>query len=309
VVGDLVREHHPHRPVREPSVEQRVPEHDLAGRAEPDRVGVRLARLAAHVLHRHRHAGDPLLALEVGGGRPERRALERRRPRHEIGGRKGEQRADRDEHGRSGQPPPLAQPAGEEHHDHEGERDRGERGPECEPVAECPLEVPRLGQLVAACPPEVEQAEGELDEPDDPQAEHAEQHPGPDRPGRRLPAEARPALRIYPERREQHDLLEGPADAEQPLDVLCLAHDVAAEDGVDVEWRQGEAPGDGGAEQQPGTAEPRSGGERGDRDPGRTGQLGPCQASPRTGSSGSGGDGRAGSGAGDPSRRAGVAYG
>ncbi len=259
----------------------------LRVRAEPDRIGVRLARLAAHVLHRHRHAGDPLLPLEVGGRRPERRALERCRPRHEVGGREGEQRADRDEHGRSGQPPPLAQPAGEEHHDHEGERDRGERGPEREPVAERPFEVADLGQVVAARPPEVEQPERELDEPDDPQPEHAEQHPGPDRPGRRLPAEARPALRVHPERREQHDLLERPADAEQPLDVLGLAHDVAAEDGVDVERRQGEAPGDGGAEQQPGTAEPRSGGQRGDRDPRRSGQLNPRTAS----SSGSGSDG------------------
>ena len=65
VVADLVGEDDALLGGREAAVEQRVPEDDLARRAEPGGVGVRIARVAAHLLDRERDLGDALLPLEL----------------------------------------------------------------------------------------------------------------------------------------------------------------------------------------------------------------------------------------------------
>ena len=93
--------------------------------------------------------------------------------------------ADREEHGRPGNPPHLPEPPRQEHDDEESEADRDELGAELEPVLERPLEVAGLRQVVAPGPPDVEQRERQLDEPDDAEPEHPEQHPRPDRARRR----------------------------------------------------------------------------------------------------------------------------
>ena len=68
-----------------------------------------------------------------------------------------------------------------------------------------------------------------------PEAEHPEQHPRPDRPGRRLAGEPRAAAGVEPERREQRDLSENPDDQEEPLDAHRLVDGCLAEDGVHVD--------------------------------------------------------------------------
>ena len=77
-----------------------------------------------------------------------------------------------------------------------------------------------------------------------------EQHPGADRPGRRLPREARPAAGVEPERREQRDLAENPGEQEEALDVHGLAHECLAEDGVDIHGGKVQAGRDGRAEEE-----------------------------------------------------------
>ena len=76
---ELVREDDVHLAVAEAPVEQGVPEDDPRGRAEPERVGVGLARVAAHLLDAQRDVVDSLRAgvavvraLELGIGGPAR---------------------------------------------------------------------------------------------------------------------------------------------------------------------------------------------------------------------------------------------
>ena len=83
-----------------------------------------------------------------------------------------------------------------------------------------------------------------------PEAEHAEQHPGADRPGGRLPGEPRPATRIDPERREQRDLPEDPGEQEEPLDVHGLADERLAEHGVGIDPGEVQAGRDRRAEEE-----------------------------------------------------------
>ena len=206
------------------------------------------------------------------------RALQRR-IRRAASSRRGDTAAtnakrgsDRDEHGRAGDPPRLAEPAGEEHHDEQGDADRDERAAELEPVAERPVEVARLGQVVAARPPEVEQPERELDEPDDPEPEHAEQHAGADRPGGRLAREAGAAAGVDPERREQRDLPEHPGDEEEALDARRPRRTRRlAEDGVDVDCGEVQAGRHRRAEEQRRADEPGRGRGDDERPSGRGG--------------------------------------
>ena len=181
--------------------------------------------------------------------------LQRRR-RGQVGLREREAGSDRDEHERTGDPPDLAQPPREEHHDEERDAERDERAAELEPVAERPLEVARLRQVVPSCPPDVEQREGQLDQPDEPEAEHAEQHSRADRPRCRLPGEPRPATGIDPERREEGDLPEDPGEQEEPLDVHRLADERLAEHGVGIDAGEVQAGRDRRAEEERRAHEP-----------------------------------------------------
>ena len=159
VVTDLVGEDDA-RPPRPRSVPSTIVLHSttLRERAEADGVGIRLARRAADVLDRDRDPRDALLPLERLRRAPQRGVLERGRLGHEIRLGEREHRSDRDERGRAGDPPHLADPTGEEHHDQQRDADDDERAAELEPVAERPLEVARLGQVVAPRPPDVERA-------------------------------------------------------------------------------------------------------------------------------------------------------
>ena len=77
--------------------------------------------------------------------------------------------------------------------------------------------------------------ERQVDEPDDAQPEHPEQHPGSDRPGRGLPHEHGAAPGVDPQREEKRDLREHPEDVEDALVPLRLGDEVRAEDVVDVD--------------------------------------------------------------------------
>jgi hypothetical protein len=63
-------------------------------------------------------------------------------------------------------------------------------------------------------------AEGKCDEPHDREAEHSEEHPGPDRPGRGLAREGRAAARVDHERCEERDLREHPEEVVQAFEAL-----------------------------------------------------------------------------------------
>ena len=197
----------------------------LRAAPEPDGVRVRLARRAAHVLDRDRDSGDALPPLELRDRAAQGRVAEWAR-RDEVRLDEREQRADRDEHGGAGDPPDLAEPPCQEHHDEERDAERDEGAAELEPVPEGPVEVAGLREAVAACPPDVEEPERQLHEPDDPEPEHAEQHPRADRPGRGLAGEPRAAARVDPERGEEGDLHQHPVDEEEALDPDGVLHDL-----------------------------------------------------------------------------------
>ena len=262
MMADLVCQHDAHLGVRERAVEHRAPEHDAARRTEADRVRIRLARRAAHVLDADGDAGDALLVLELPGRAPQCRVLQGLR-RRQIGLGEREAGSDRDEHERPGDPPDLAEPPRQEHHDEERDAERDERAAELEPVAERPLEIARFRQVVPSCPPDVEQRERQLDQPDEPEPEHAQQHPGADRPRGRLPGEPRPATGIDPQRREQRDLPEDPGEEEEPLDVHRPADESLAEHGVGIDAGEVQAGRDRRAEEERGAHEPD--GHRGSR--------------------------------------------
>ena len=259
VVADLVGEDDAHLGFREAAVDHRAPEDNLAGGAKPDGERIRLTRRPADVLDRDRDARDALLPFERRCRTPQGRILERRRLADEI--RLGERKcgSDRDEHARARNPPCLAEAAGEKHDHKEGGADRDERSAQLEPVAECPIQIAQLTQVVAAGPPEVEQAEGELHEPDDPEPEHAEQHAGADWPGCGLADEAHPAAGVDPERRNECDLLHHPGDKEEALDAHCFVNKPSAEDRADVHGSEVQAGRYRGVEEQRGAPQPGCG--------------------------------------------------
>src|SRR5215213_9696605 len=110
-------------------------------------------------------------------------------PRHRV----REERHERDERRCAGDPPTAAEDLGEAHHDQQREADEPELSREPEPVAEEPLGVADLRSVVSPRPPELEEAERDLREPEDPEPEHSEQHPGSDLAGGRLARETMPA--------------------------------------------------------------------------------------------------------------------
>ena len=142
-------------------------------------------------LNAHRDLGQPLLRRELVRlvDDPRRRLLLRR---DQVGADEREQRREPDEHGPAGHPPPEPERPGEPHDDQEREADEEELPAEREPVEEQPVDVPELGHVVAALPPVVEEPERHLDEPEDGEPEHPEQHPGADAAGGRLPANRPP---------------------------------------------------------------------------------------------------------------------
>ncbi len=266
MMRELVCEHDVDLPGAEPAVEQRVPEHDPARRPEPERERVRLARRVAHPFHPQGDPRDSLCARqavvpgdETGVARAvEARVRVRRDEQHERHD-SGEDRSARD-------PPPEAESPSKTHHDEQRDRQRDERDPELRPAAEHCVEVAGMRDVVTALPPERDDGEGELDEPDDREAEHAEQHPRADRARRRLARVAAADPRPDGERAQHGEGLERPDQEQQPLVALGTRHERAAEDRVDVDVRERERVGDGGTREEPGEREPRRDERRPDRD-------------------------------------------
>ena len=73
------------------------------------------------------------------------------------------------------------------------------------------------------------------DQPDDAEPEHAEQHSGADRTGRRLAGKHGTAPRVDPQGREQHDLSQNPGDVEEALVPPRLVDESGSEGLVDVD--------------------------------------------------------------------------
>jgi hypothetical protein len=257
VVSELVCHHDVDDAVRVAPVEQRVPENDPARRAEPHRVGVHLVGLVADVLDPDRDVRQPLRALVRACVGEQRRVAQRvRAERDEVRNRELEPGADRDEDKRARQPPHLRQLLGDRHHDHECEADGEERRAQLCPVAGGPREVPLAGRVVAAIPPMLRDAERQVAEPDQREAEHAEEHPGADRAGCRLPGERRTALCVEGEDAERCDLRREPVPVPEALVARCAPDRGCSERRCRIDVPQLETPGHRRAEEEGGRNRP-----------------------------------------------------
>jgi hypothetical protein len=86
--------------------------------------------------------------------------------------------------------------------------------------------------LVIPLPPDSGQAEGELGKPDDPEAEHAEQHSGADPARRRLAHQPVPAAGVEHEDRQQRDGRQQAVDEEEALVGGTAVEERVAEEAV-----------------------------------------------------------------------------
>ncbi len=105
-------------------------------------------------------------------------------------------------------------------------------------------------------PPQRDDRERKLCQPDDRQPEHSEQHPRAQRAGRGLLREPHAVARVQRERREAHDEPEHPQDQQEALEPLRPGDELRAEHPVDVDVRQRQAVGHHRPPEQPGDAEP-----------------------------------------------------
>ena len=213
MVAELVREDDVHLAVAEAAVEQRVPEDDPRRRAEPEGVGVGLARVAAHLLDAQRDVVDPLRAVvavvrcarssaivrplepvtRYGPEKTSTAAISAKTPAPGIHHQEPSRRASAITTRSAMQtatnvPPSPSQPP---------------KIASRYPTSETPWR--RSHQSAAS-------ANGSCVSHDDREPEHPEEHPGPDRPGRRLARVADAVAGVHRERREEHDLREEPVD-------------------------------------------------------------------------------------------------
>ena len=107
-------------------------------------------------------------------------------------------------------------------HDENREADEEELRAEAEPAVHDPLLVRSERDVVAALPPELGEPERKLQEPDQPEAEHGEKHPGPDRAGGGLAHELRADPRIDGDHGDDDDLSEDEVPAHEALVALGL---------------------------------------------------------------------------------------
>ena len=141
-------------------------------------------------------------------------------------------------------------------------------------MAEDPLEVSRLGEIVPTSPPDVEQRERQLDEPDDSEAEHSEEHSRADWTRGRLARESVASARVNPERPEQHDLRQHPRAEEEPLDVDSLVDETAPKDRVHVDQRRCQIGRNNCLKQDGGAGDPGGDGHRDQAETERPAQAG-----------------------------------
>ncbi len=224
----------------EAPVEKRVPEDDPPARAQARRLGVRRRRLRAHLLHAHRDVGEAELGLVLPRLGSEG-AVVQLLLRNQVGEHEREQRRQGHEHRAAWDPPPPSQRSGETHDDEDREADEEELASEAEPRPEDPLAVADAGDVVPALPPELREAEGELDDPEDAEPEHREQHPGADTAGRRLADEPHAPDCIPCEHRHGRQLGEEEEPADDAFVVLGALELGGAEDLARIDARRVEA--------------------------------------------------------------------
>ncbi len=119
--------------------------------------------------------------------------------RHQVGRNERVEEDDPDEHGRRQDPPAVPDPPRKAHDDAERDTEQHELEPEREPASENCRHVALVTHPLPAVPPELDDLERHVDEPQESEPEHPEQHPGADRACRRLAGEARPPARVRPE--------------------------------------------------------------------------------------------------------------
>ena len=156
-----------------------------------------------------------------------------------------------DEHGCGSDPPPAAKLAREPHDDREREAEEDELAAEREPIAEHERRVADVREPVVALPPEIDDRERQLGRPDEREAEHPEQHPRADRPGRRLACPAGAPARV---RGERCDLREHSSPRQERLDGREARRGVqlsSGEEPMRVDVRKMEGRRDSRAPEQP----------------------------------------------------------
>ncbi len=138
-------------------------------------------------------------------------------PRGEPGPDEGDERVEADEDRSGEQPPRAPDEPGEPHDEAERQAERDELEPELGPAAEGRRRVALGFEPVPAVPPELGESRRQLGKPDEAEPEHAEEHPGPDRPGRRLARELRPVAGVDD---EDGELDEDAGDRDQARDAV-----------------------------------------------------------------------------------------
>jgi hypothetical protein len=211
---DLVRQHDPHLVVWE-AVEQGVPQDHAPAGTEADGFRVRRTRQLPHVLLLDADILQPLLGGELIGLRKQSLVPHRVDAGNEVRKEECEEERKTDEDRRSCQPPPIAQGCGKRHHDQDGEADEEKRAAEAEPVLEHPPAVAHVRDTVPPLPPELRKAERELDEPEEREPDHSEEHPGADPTCRGFPREARPEDGVEPQHDDEGHLREDKVDPDE----------------------------------------------------------------------------------------------
>ena len=133
--------------------------------------------------------------------------------------------------------------------------------PEREPVEDQPIAVPELRHIVASLPPVVEEPERSLDQPEDGEPQHPEQHPRADPAGGRLAHEPPAVARVEREDDNHDDERDEVADAQEALEVARFVEQIGVEHGRGLDVREPQAVRDLGLPERPGRGA-ETGGDR-----------------------------------------------
>ena len=142
---------------------------------------------------------------------------------------------------------------------------------------------------MAALPPDGGEAERELGEPHEREAEHAEQHSGADSPCGRLAYEAPSPPGIHVEHPDQHNEREQPVDAQEALVVSCLFEIALAEIACRIGLVETQVVGDLGRPEQIGGDNPDRNQDGAGQDPLQVPAQVPCCQAGGAGGGGGGG--------------------
>lgn len=237
----FVSNDHSNLAVWEAAVEERVPQDDPPTRPEPDGVGIYCVDLVAHRFEPDRHVSHALFARNLLSPRRELWVSERLQVA-EIRQDEEEERGHPHECGSPEHPPTFSKGSCEPHHDGKREREEKERAREQQPVRENELEDVSADDVVSPVPPELRDIEGELDEPDDREPEHPEEHSGSDSTGCRLAREAFAPDCVVEECPDQRYLGQHEVPAREALEVAYAVEHARREVPPCLELRQIEVP-------------------------------------------------------------------